>query len=70
MKQLLESVGVRTLTTFAIVSPCAAMRDLAVPWNCCGSTGNKKCQLGLFNRHSLYFLRPMERNEGQLSVRE
>lgn len=30
-KQLLESVGARTLDTFAIGSPCAVVRDLAAP---------------------------------------
>lgn len=46
-KRLLESVGAKTLNTFAIVSPCAVMRDLPVPWNCCGSTVNKQISAGI-----------------------
>ena len=46
-RRLLESVGARTSNTFAIVSPCAVSRVLAVPWSCCGSTVNKQRSAGI-----------------------
>lgn len=46
-KQPLESVGGRILNSSAIVSPCAVMRDLAVPWNCCGSAVSKQMSAGI-----------------------
>lgn len=42
-----RAAGVSTLNTFAIVGPCAVMRDLAAPWNCCGSTANKQMSAGI-----------------------
>lgn len=66
-KQLLEAVGVRT--PFAIVSPCAAMRDLAVPWNCCGSAVNKQMSAGIVQQALPVLFETHGKKLGQLSVR-